>query len=126
MELKDFVLENQKVIDLIKDRTGGNTQVDMYYGTLDYATARFHTILIQVSQDRILEEIHSKDVLECFNTIQEFYKNVQRYRFWPGFMRPFMKARLHWIGKKRIPAIKKLLNRLENNIKFYHHGDDTV
>tara|TARA_B100001094_G_scaffold153782_1_gene148882 strand:- start:70 stop:450 length:381 start_codon:yes stop_codon:yes gene_type:complete len=126
MELKDFVLENQKVIDLIKDRTGGNTQVDMYYGTLDYATARFHTILIQVSQDRILEEIHSKDVLECFNTIQEFYKNVQRYRFWPGFMRPFMKAKLHWIGKKRIPAIKKLLNRLENNIKFYHHGDDTV
>ena len=126
MELKDFVLENQKVIDLIKDRTGGNTQVDMYYGTLDYPTARFHTILIQVSQDRILEEIHSKDVLECFNTIQEFYKNVQRYRFWPGFMRPFMKAKLHWIGKKRIPAIKKLLNRLENNIKFYHHGDDTV
>ena len=43
MELKDFVLENQKVIDLVKDRTGGNTQVDMYYGTLDYATARFHS-----------------------------------------------------------------------------------
>src|SRR6056300_1365155 len=120
MELKDFVLENQKVIDLIKDRTGSNTQVDMYYGTLDYATSRFHTILIKVSQDRILEEIHSKDVLECFDTIQDFYKNVQRYRFWPGFMRPFMKAKLHWIGKKRIPAIKKLLNRLENNIKFYH------
>jgi hypothetical protein len=126
MELKDFVLENQKVIDLVKDRTGGNTQVDMYYGTLDYATTRFHTILIKISQDRILEEIHSKDVKECFDTIQDFYNNVQRYRFWPGFMKPFMKAKLHWIGKKRIPAIKKLLNRLENNIKFYHHGDDTV
>jgi|TARA_B100001093_G_scaffold515541_1_gene592101 hypothetical protein len=126
MELKDFVLENQKVIDLVKDRTGGNTQVDMYYGTLDYATTRFHTILIKISQDRILEEIHSKDVKECFDTIQDFYNNVQRYRFWPGFMKPFIKAKLHWIGKKRIPAIKKLLNRLENNIKFYHHGDDTV
>ena len=126
MELKDFVLENQKVIDLVTDRTGGNTQVDMYYGTLDYATTRFHTILIKISQDRILEEIHSKDVKECFDTIQDFYNNVQRYRFWPGFMKPFIKAKLHWIGKKRIPAIKKLLNRLENNIKFYHHGDDTV
>jgi hypothetical protein len=126
MELKDFVLENQKVIDLVKDRAGGNTQVDMYYGTLDYATARFHTILIKISQDKLLEQIHSKDVLECFNTIQDFYNNVQRYRFWPSFMKPFIKAKLHWIGKKRIPAIKKLLNRLENNIKFYHHGDDTV
>jgi len=126
MDLAYYVTQNQELIDDIKSRTPGQDDVDMYYGTLDYATARFHTILIQVSQDRILEEIHSKDVLECFNTIQEFYKNVQRYRFWPGFMRPFMKAKLHWIGKKRIPAIKKLLNRLENNIKFYHHGDDTV
>ena len=126
MILEDFVKGNQKVLDLIKDRVGGKTQVDMYYGTLDYATTRFHTILIKISQDRVLEEIHSRDVKECFNTIQDFYKNVQRYRFWPGFMRPLIKAKLHWIGKKRIPAIKNLLNRLENNIKFYHHGDDTV
>ena len=65
MELKDFVLENQKVIDLVKDRTGGNTQVDMYYGTLDYATARFHSILIKLSQDRILEQKHNVDLVEC-------------------------------------------------------------
>jgi hypothetical protein len=126
MNLKDFVLENQKVIDLVKDRIGGDTQVDMYYGTLDFATARFHTILIKLSQDILLEQLHSKDVTECFETIQDFYKNVQRYRFWPRITRPFIKAYLHRIGTKRIPAVKKLLNRLENNIKFYHHGDDTV
>ena len=126
MELKDFVLENQKVIDLVKDRAGGNTQVDMYYGTLDYATARFHTILIKISQDKLLEQIHSKDVLECFDTIQDFYKNVQRYRFWPSVTRFITKRIIHRIGTKRIPAIKNLLNRLENNNKFYHHGDDTV
>ena len=126
MDLKYYVTRNQKLIEDIKSRTPGQDDVDMYYGTLDYATARFHTILIKISQDRILEQIHSKDVLECFNTIQDFYKNVQRYRFWPGFTRFVIKRIIHNIGTKRIPAIKRLLNRLENNNKFYHQGDDTV
>lgn len=126
MDLKYYVTQNQKLIEDIKSRTPGQDDVDMYYGTLDYATARFHTILIKISQDRILEQIHSKDVLECFNTIQDFYKNVQRYRFWPGFTRFVIKRIIHNIGTKRIPAIKRLLNRLENNNKFYHQGDDTV
>ena len=126
MDLKDFVLENQKIIDLVKDRTGGDTHIDMYYGTLDYATARFHSILIKLSQDKVLEQVHGTDVKECFDTIQDFYKYVQRYRFWPRIARPFLKTILHGIGTKRIPAIKRLLNRLENNNKFYHHGDDTV
>jgi len=114
MELKDFVLENQKIVALVKDRTGGNTQVDMYYGTLDYATARFHSILIKLSQDRVLEQVHSQDVKECFDTIQDFYKYVQRYRFWPKITQPFIKLILHRIGTKRIPAIKRLLNRLDD------------
>jgi len=126
MDLKYYVTQNQKLIEDIKSRTPGQDDVDMYYGTLDYATARFHTILIKISQDRILEQIHSKDVLDCFNTIQDFYKNVQRYRFWPGFTRFVIKRIIHNIGTKRIPAIKRLLNRLENNNKFYHQGDDTV
>ena len=126
MELKDFVQKNQRVINLVKDRTGGNTEVDMYYGTLDYATARFHSILIKLSQDKILEQVHITDVKECFDTIQDFYKYVQRYRFWPRITRPFFKIILHGIGTKRIPQIKRLLNRLENNNKYYHHGDDTV
>ena len=126
MKLKDFVVENQKVIALVKDRVPGDEQVDMYYGTLDYATARFNTILIKISQDRVLEEVHKKDVLECFNTIQDFYKHVQRYRFWPFFTKPFIKMVLHGIGTKRIPMIKKLLNRVEHQKEFFHHGDDTV
>ena len=126
MNLKDFVLENQKVISLVKDRVAGDTNVDMYYGTLDYATARFHTILIKLSQDRVLEQMHITDVKECFDTIQDFYKYVQRYRFWPRITRPFLKTILHGIGTKRVPAIKRLLNRLENTNKYYHHGDDTV
>ena len=126
MILEDFVKENQKVIDLIKDRAGGDSTIDMYYGTLDYATARFNTILIKISQDRVLEQVHGEDVTECFETIQDFYKNVQRYRFWPKITRPITRMMIHRIGTKRIPAIKRLLNRLENNNKLYPQGDDTV
>jgi len=114
MNLKDFVLENQKVIDLVKDRVAGDSRVDMYYGTLDYATARFHTIILKLSQDRIREQEYLTDVVECFETIQAFYKNVQRYRFWPRITRPFIKIILHGIGTRRIPKIKRLLEKLDN------------
>ena len=126
MTLRKFVIDNKNIIELVKDRVPGREDVDMYYGTLDYATARFNTILIKLSQDAVLEEIHKKDTLDCFNAIQDFYKNVQRYRFWPSITKPFTRMLLHRIGTKRIPLIKRLLNRLENDNKFYHHGDDTV
>ena len=114
MILKDFVLENQKIIELVKDRVGGKTDVDMYYGTLDYATARFNTILIKLSQDKIKEIEHTTEVLDCFNAIQDFYNNVQRYRFWPKITRPLIKLNLYGIGTRRIPKIKNLLEKLDN------------
>ena len=114
MNLKDFVLKNQKIIELVRDRVGGENVVDMYYGTLDYATARFNTILIKLSQDKIKQVEHTTEVLECFNAIQDFYNNVQRYRFWPWFARPFVKLNLHGIGTRRIPKIKNLLEKLDN------------
>ena len=114
MILKDFVLENQKIIELVKDRVGGKTDVDMYYGTLDYATSRFHTNLIKLSQDKIKQLEHTTDVLDCFNAIQDFYNNVQRYRFWPKITRPLIKLNLYGIGTRRIPKIKNLLEKLNN------------
>ena len=126
MNYENFVTKNQKIIQAIKDRVPGDDQVDMYYGTLDVATARFHTILLKISQDRLAEQRLKNDVDLCFNAIQDFYKNVERFRFWPFFTKPFIKIVLHGIGTKRIPLIKKLLNRLEYQREFYHHGDDTV
>ena len=126
MNYENYVKENQKIIQAIKDRVPGDDQVDMFYGTLDVATARFHTILLKLSQDRLAEQRLKNDVAECFKAIQDFYKNVQRFRFWPFFTKPFIKIILHGIGTKRIPLIKKLLNRLEYQREFYHHGDDTV
>ena len=57
MNLKNYVQGNQKVINLVKDRVPGDNQVNMYYGTLDYATARFHTILLKLSQDVLKEQV---------------------------------------------------------------------
>jgi len=114
MNLKNFVLENQKIIELVKDRVGGHDIIDTYYGTLDYATARFNTILIKLSQDKIKEVEHTTEVLECFDAIQDFYNNVQRYRFWPKIIRPLIKLNLYGIGTRRIPKIKKLLQKLDN------------
>jgi hypothetical protein len=73
---------------------------------------------------KVLKQIFG--VQDCFKAIQDFYDNVQRYRFWPFFTKPFVKIVIHGIGTKRIPLIKKLLNRLEHQKEFYHHGDDTV
>ena len=64
---------------MIKDKVPGRDDVDMYYGTLDVATARFHTILLKISQDRLAEQRLRQDVEFCFKAIQDFYKNVQRY-----------------------------------------------
>ena len=49
MNYENFVKENQKIIQAIKDRVPGDDKVDMFYGTLDVATARFHTILLKLS-----------------------------------------------------------------------------
>ena len=114
MNLQTYVEKNRKIIDLVNDRVGGNELVDQYYGTLDYATSRFHTILIKLSQDKILETDYETEVLDCFNTIQDFYKNVQRFRFWPKIVRPFIRLNLNGIGTRRIPKIKNLLKKITN------------
>ena len=108
------MLENQKIIQAVQDRTPGDERIDMYYGTLDYATARFHTILLKLSQDRILEQEHALEVMECFEAIQAFYSNVKRYESWPKLFRYVVSMMLHGIGTRRIPKIKRLLEQVNN------------
>ena len=117
MNLQTYVEENRKIIDLVNDRVGGKEDVDRYYVTLDYATARFNTILLKISQDKLLADEHKGEVSDCFNAIQDFYNNVQRYRFWPRITRPFIKLNLHGIGTRRIPKIKNLLELINSNDK---------
>ena len=126
MTLDQYVIENKKVIELVKNKDQNDHVLGKYYGTLDYATARFNTILLKLSQDRLLEDKLKDDVRDCFDIIQKFYKNVKRYESWPFFTKPFIKTVLHGIGTRQIPTIKKLLNRVEHQNNFYQHGDDTV
>ena len=126
MTLDQYVIENKKVIELVKNKDQNDHVLGKYYGTLDYATARFNTILLKLSQDRLLEDKLKDDVRDCFEIIQKFYKNVKRYESWPFFTKPFLRTVLHGIGTRQIPTIKKLLNRVEHQNHFYHHGDDTV
>ena len=115
IDFKTLVEENRKIIDFVNDRVAGDLQVDKYYGTLDYATARFNTILLKLSQNKTLEEDYQADILDCHTAIQDFYKIAQRYRFWPKITRPFISMILHGIGTRRIPKIKNLLNKVVNN-----------
>ena len=78
------------------------------------------------NSDTIFYGIDEVVDVDTLRDLQDFYDNVQRYRFWPFFVKPFIKIILHGIGTKRIPRIKKLLDRLEHQNHFYHHGDDTV
>ena len=114
MQLKDYVLENRKIIQAMQERTPGDERLDMYYGTLDYATARFHTILLRLSQDRILAQEHALEVMECYEAIQAFYSNVKRYEAWPKFFKHIVAIVLHGIGTRRIPKIKRLLKQVNN------------
>ena len=114
MQLKDYVLANQNVRRMVQDRIPGDTQLDMYYGTLDYATARFDTILLKLSQDRLLEQEHRFELHECYEAIQSFHRNVVRYKWWPRLFRYIIGIVLHGIGTRRIPKIKRLLERVNN------------
>ena len=118
MTLDEYVTQNKKVIELVKNKSQNDPMLGKYYGTLDYATARFNSILLKLSQDRLLEDKLSNDVRDCFDIIQKFYTYVRRYERWPFFTKPFIKTVLHGIGTRQIPTIKKLLNRVEHQNNF--------
>lgn len=112
IDLQEYVKQNQQVIQFIKDVTPG--EIDKYTGTLDYATARFNSILLKLSQDPLALDTNRKEVHNCFQTIQMFYFNTKKLIEQHWLLRPYIKIKLHYIGKFRIPKIKKLLENLTN------------
>ena len=71
MDYDAYVKQNQVVVQFVKDVMPGT--IDKYVGTLDYASARFNTILIKLSQDPLLADQHKKDVEECFNAQKPYF-----------------------------------------------------
>lgn len=112
MDFRSYVERNQEVVDFVNDVTPGH--IDKYTGTLDYACARFNTILIKLSQDPLKADRHRHDVEECFNIIQDFYKHTKRFIRTHFLIRPLIKLILHYKGKVQIPKIKFLLEKINN------------
>jgi len=112
MDLRHYVRENQQVIEFVQHATPG--AIDKYVGTLDYATARFNTILLRLSQDPLRADEHSDEIDQCFNIIQRFYTDTKRYLTWHYALKPIVALKLHWSGTTQIPKIKFLLEKINN------------
>ena len=113
MNLNDIVKSNEEILQLIeKDHPG---RLNMYIGTLDTAMSRLNTTIIKLSQDKVLEQEHTAEVVDCQEAIQSFYKNTLRLRDWHWITRPLIKLILHGIGTRKIPKIKRLYNKVITN-----------
>ncbi len=113
MNLNDIVKSNEEILQLIeKDHPG---RLNMYIGTLDTAMSRLNTTLIKLSQDKVLEQEHTAEVVDCQEAIQSFYKNTLRLRDWHWITRPLIKLILHGIGTRKIPKIKRLYDKVITN-----------
>ena len=124
MYIEDYVKGNKEVIDFVQNAVPG--AIDKYVGTLDYATARFNTILLRLSEDPIMLDEFMPEARDCFDGIQSFYKNTQRLITWPWIFKPVVKVVLHMIGTRQIPKIKRLLDKVDNYKRKPIFGEDTV
>ncbi len=111
MDLRHYVRDNQQVMEFVRHSTPG--VIDKYIGTLDYATARFNTILIKLSQDPLRADQHQNEIDECFKIIQNFYNHTKKYLTWPYVLKPVIALKLHWTGITQIPKIKFLLEKIQ-------------
>ena len=112
IDFRSYVERNQKIIDFVNDVTPGH--IDKYTGTLDYACARFNSILLKLSQDVLKADEHRNDVEECFDIIQNFYLHTVRLTNTHRLIHPIIKFILHYKGKVQIPKIKLLLEKINN------------
>lgn len=112
MDFRSYVDRNQKVIDFVNDVTPGH--IDKYTGTLDYACARFHSILLKLSQDALKADQYKHEVEECFQIIQDFHAYTIRYLNSNRIFKPILKLILHYKGKVHVPKVKFLLEKINN------------
>ena len=112
MDLQHYVRGNQTVIQFVKDAMPGEN--DKYTGTLDYATARFNTILLRLSEDPLKADQHKQEVQECFEIIQDFYCYTKKITTIHKIFKPIIQLILHYKGTIHIPKIKFLLEKVNN------------
>ena len=110
---KQFVIDNRQIQQFLVDRLPGHD--DIMYATLDKALQRFNTILLRISQEPLIAEEYNLEVIECQQAIHDFYKYTQKHMDASTWLtKLYYRTCIHGIGKRRIPKIKKLLNKLDN------------
>ena len=124
MHVDDYVRANKEIIEFVQNAVPG--AIDKYVGTLDYATARFNTILLRLSEEPLMLDEFMPEARVCFDAIQSFYKNTQRLITWPWMFKPVAKVVLHMIGTRQIPKIKRLMDNVDNYKRKPIFGEDTV
>ena len=124
MYIEDYVKGNKEVIDFVQNAVPG--AIDTYVGTLDYATARFNTALLRMSENPLMLDELMPEARDCYEAIQAFYENTQRLITWPWMFKTVAKIMLHGIGTRQIPKIKKLLDKVDNYKRKSIFGEDTV
>ena len=127
--LNNLVETNKEIIDFVRDwnadedvrkcsynDSNGIKPETKYVGTLDYATAKFNTILLRLAEHPLTIDEHTSELLDCHFAIQHFYKNTKRLMTWPKITHSILRLNLHGIGTRKIPKVKKLLNKLITNV----------
>ena len=67
MHIDDYVRANKEVIKFVQNAVPG--AIDKYVGTLDYATARFNTTLLKISQEPLMLDEHMPEARDCLNPV---------------------------------------------------------
>ena len=114
MLLGDYVNKNKHIMEWLVNKDHQSEVLGKYYGTIDYATSRFNSILLKLSQDKIKYLDKQDEVDECFDIIQNFFNYTIKYQNATLFTRWYYKCCLHGIGINKIPKIKNLLKNLDN------------
>ena len=124
MHVDDYARANKELIEFVQNAVPG--AIVKYVGTLDYATARFNTILLRLSEEPLMLDEFMPEARVCFDAIQSFYANTQRLVAWPWLFKPIAKIVLHGIGTRQIPKIKRLMAKVDNYKRKPIFGEDTV
>ena len=110
-KLQRYIRHNQEQLEYVKKFY---PQKPKWIGTVDYAVARLNTVLLRLIHTPLKLDEHSKDIDDCQYIIDDFVKNIRRYYNWWFIFKWYPSMRIFFIGIRRIPRIKKLLNSIDD------------
>ena len=91
-----------------------NDMMTMCVGTLDMALSRFNTALLRCQQHPLIADEYYTELKTCTHIINRFYRWMIRFKNWPTVISWFPVLVLDWIGRRHIPKIKKLHDKVNN------------